>query len=156
MNQSRIPTRFARETEIDTVPLAGRYTLLDQSGAADLLPACLERGVSVIIGGVFNSGVLADPRPDARYDYVPASAPILERVRRLAAVCARHGVSLEAAAVQFPLGHPAVVGVLAGVRSVAERDENLAGLACQIAPSLWESLAADGLLDGDHVPGRPA
>ncbi|WP_279579878.1 aldo/keto reductase [Fodinicola feengrottensis] len=92
MNQSRIPTRFVRETDIDAVLLAGRWTLLDQSGAADLLPACVERGVSVVIGGVFNSGVLADPQAQARYDYGVAPRPVVDRALRMQEVCERHGV----------------------------------------------------------------
>ena len=151
MNQSRIPTRFAHETDIDAVLLAGRYTLLDRSGA-DLLAAAAERRVSVVIGGVYNSGVLANPHRGAHYDYAPAARPVLQRVRRLAAVCARHDVPLKAAAVQFPLSHPAVVSVLAGVRSVVELDENLAALDHKIPPPLWDDLVAEGLLEAECSP----
>jgi D-threo-aldose 1-dehydrogenase len=150
MNQSRIPTRFVRETDIDVVLLAGRYTLLDQSGAVDLLPACLERGVSIVIGGVYNSGLLADPRPGATYNYVEAPPELVARAQELAAVCARHGVPLKAAAIQFPLAHPAVASILTGARSVAELEENLAMIEYDIPDVVWDDLAAVGA----HRHGR--
>lgn len=146
MNQSRIPTRFVLETDIDVVLLAGRYTLLDQSGAADLLPACVERGVSVVIGGVYNSGVLADPHGDAKYDYAAAPAEVVARARALEAVCRRHDVALKEAAIQFPLHHPAVASVLTGSRSRAELDDNLAAMVAPLPRALWEELVAEGLL----------
>ena len=145
MNQSRIPTRFVRETEIDAVLLAGRYTLLDQSGTADLLPACLERGVSIVIGGVYNSGLLADPRPGATFNYVEAPAELVARAQELAAVCERHDVPLKAAAIQFPLAHPAVASILTGARTVEELDENLAMIEYDIPEALWDDLAAAGV-----------
>ncbi|MGW5366225.1 aldo/keto reductase [Actinopolymorpha pittospori] len=144
MNQSRIPTRFVRETEVDAVLLAGRYTLLDQSGNADLLPACLERGTSIVIGGVYNSGLLADPRPGSTYNYVEAPADLVARAQELGAICARHDVPLKAAAIQFPLTHPAVATILTGARTVAELDENLAMLEYDVPDALWEDLAAVG------------
>ncbi len=144
MNQSRIPTRFVRETEIDAVLLAGRYTLLDQTGAADVLPACLERGVSIVIGGVYNSGLLADPRPGSTFNYVEAPAHLVARAQELGAVCAHHGVPLKAAAIQFPLAHPAVATILTGSRSVAELEENLAMIEYDVPDALWDDLAAIG------------
>jgi D-threo-aldose 1-dehydrogenase len=144
MNQSRIPTRFVRETEIDAVLLAGRYTLLDQSGAVDVLPACLERGVSIVIGGVYNSGLLADPRPGSTFNYVEAPPDLVARAQELGAVCARHGVPLKAAAIQYPLAHPAVASILTGSRSLAELDENLAMIEYDIPDALWDDLAAVG------------
>ncbi len=146
MNVADIPARFVRETDIDCVLLAGRYTLLDQSGQADLLPLCVERSVSVVIGGVYNSGILADPRPGARYDYRPAAPGVIDRARRLDAVCRRHGVPLTAAAIQFPLRHPAVASVLTGVRSVSELDENAQAMATPVPAALWAELAAEGLV----------
>ncbi|HEY8455265.1 MAG TPA: aldo/keto reductase [Actinopolymorphaceae bacterium] len=144
MNQSRIPTRFVRETDIDAVLLAGRYTLLDQTGAVDLLPACIERGVSIVIGGVYNSGLLADPRPGATFNYVEAPPELVARAQELAAVCARHDVPLKAAAIQFPLAHPAVASVLTGARSVAELTENIDMMEYDIPDALWDDLADVG------------
>jgi len=143
MNQSRIPTRFVRETDIDCVLLAGRWTLLDRSGGADLLPACTERGVSVIIGGVYNSGLLADPRPGATYDYATAPPALVEEARRLRDLCASFGVDLKAAALQFPLRHPAVASVLMGARSVGELEENLAMMQVLVPEELWAELEAE-------------
>lgn len=150
MNQSRIPTRFVRETDVDAVLLAGRYTLLDQSGAADLLPACLERGTSIVIGGVYNSGLLADPRPGATFNYVPAPPELIARAQELERICARHDVPLKAAAIQFPLAHPAVATVLTGARDVAELTENLAMMEYDIPDALWDDLAEVGV----HRYGR--
>jgi D-threo-aldose 1-dehydrogenase len=149
MNQSAMLARFARETDMDVFLLAGRYTLLDQGALDELLPLCVERGISVLVGGVMNSGVLADPRPGSRFDYAPASPEILERARRLGEVCARHGVPLRAAATQFPLAHPAVASLVAGVRTAAHLDDYPAMLAHPIPDALWEELRAQGLLPAD-------
>jgi D-threo-aldose 1-dehydrogenase len=149
MNQAPALARFVRETEVDCVLLAGRYTLLDQTAAEDLLPACLERGVAVVAGGVLNSGILGAPRPGARYDYAPASAKVVERARALVAVCERHGVPLVAAALRFPLGHPAVTSVLVGARSPREVTEDARLFAQEIPPALWQELRAEGLIAGD-------
>jgi D-threo-aldose 1-dehydrogenase len=142
MNQSAVPTRFVRECDPDVVLLAGRWTVLDRSGGVDLLPACVEREVSVVVGGVFNSGLLDDPRPGARFDYAPATPEAISRAQALAAACERHGVSLKAAAMQFPFRHPAVACVLSGARSVAELTENLALLDVEIPEALWAELDA--------------
>jgi D-threo-aldose 1-dehydrogenase len=154
MNQAEMLVRFARAADFDCFLLAGRYTLLDQSGLAELLPLCAERGIAIIIGGVYNSGVLADPHGDgATFNYRPAGMRLLERARRLDAVCARFGVPLKAAAIQFPLGHPAVSVVLNGARSVAELEENAAMFRTPIPPELWAALKAEGLLpEGVPVP----
>lgn len=145
MNQSAMPARFVRETDIDAVLLAGRYTLLDQSGAEDLLPACLERGASVVIGGVFNSGVLANPEPGATYDYKTAPPDLVDRARRLGEITTAHGVPLTAAAIQFPLAHPAVATVLTGARSVDELEANHAAFELEIPDAVWDDLAAAGV-----------
>ena len=141
MNQAEMLTRFVTDTDVDVVLVAGRYTLLDQSAARELLPAALRRGVSVIAGGVFNSGVLAAPVAGATYDYQPAPAELVEKARRLAAVCARFGVPLRAAAARFPLTHPAVASVLIGARSAAEVSDALELRALDIPAALWDSLA---------------
>jgi D-threo-aldose 1-dehydrogenase len=154
MNQAPMLVRFAREARPDCFLLAGRYTLLDQSGLDELLPLCAERGISVIAGGVYNSGLLADPRPGAPYDYVPAPAALVERAQAIGAVCAGHGVPLKAAAIQFPLGHPAVATVLTGCQSVAEVEENVAMFEHPIPPALWADLRAANLLaERAPVPG---
>jgi D-threo-aldose 1-dehydrogenase len=147
MNQVEMLTRFALEGDFDCFLVAGRYSLLDQSAARELLPACLDRGIDVIVGGVFNSGILANPIAGARYDYEPASDALLARAQQLKAVCARHGVPLRAAAVQFALGHPAVTTVLVGVRSAAELEDNNAMFRRPIPADLWDELAADGMID---------
>ena len=149
MNQSAMLARFAREAAFDCFLLAGRYTLLNQSGLADLLPAATERGMRVVLGGVFNSGLLADPRPGVAYDYhaIAADAEPLQRALRMKAVCDRHGVPLAAAALQFPLGHPSVATVLVGVRSAAELEENVRHFTTPIPQQLWHELRAEG-----HIP----
>jgi len=151
MNRTPVQAELVRHCDLDVVLVAGRYTLLDQSAMDDLLPACVERGVSVVIGGVFNSGVLVEPSAGARFDYVPASAEVLERARLLQQVCRRHGVSLAAAALQFPLAHPRVCSVLLGPRSIAELETSLGLLEVDIPPTLWRDLIEEGLLR-DDVP----
>ena len=141
MNQTEMLTRFVRETDIDVVLVAGRYTLLDQSAADALLPAAVERGVSVIAGGVFNSGVLAAPTPDATYDYAAAPGSLISRALRLQEICARSQVPLRAAAARFPLAHPAVASVLIGARNAAEVTDAITLRGLDIPPELWESLA---------------
>ena len=142
MNQTEMLTRFVRETDIDVVLVAGRYTLLDRTAAETLLPAALERGVSVLAGGVFNSGVLAAPTPDATYDYAAAPGSLVSRALRLQEICAQAGVPLRAAAARFPLAHPAVASVLIGARNAAEVTDAIALRGLDIPPELWESLAA--------------
>ncbi|MEU8179090.1 aldo/keto reductase [Microbispora hainanensis] len=137
MNQTRMLTRFVRETDLDAVLVAGRYTLLDRSAAEELLPECERRGVAVIAGGVFNSGILAG---GATYDYDTAPPTVLERARHLERVCASHGVPLPAAALRFPHRHPAVTTVLIGARSAEEITEDLALAAADIPDALWEDL----------------
>src|SRR5260370_17616980 len=102
MNQVEMLTRFAREASFDCFLLAGRYTLLDQTGGDELLPLCLERGIAIIAGGVYNSGILADPTPGTHYNYLPASGDLLERAQRIGAVCSRHSVPLTAATIPLP------------------------------------------------------
>jgi D-threo-aldose 1-dehydrogenase len=155
MNQSALPARFVRETDIDVVLLAGRYTLLDQDGLTELLPEAAARGRSVVIGGVFNSGLLTAPRPGATYDYAPAPRPMLDRALRLQAVCARHGVPLRATALRFPFGHPAVASVLTGARSPREVRDTVEQLRRPIPHTLWDELRAEGLLD-PNTPVPPA
>jgi D-threo-aldose 1-dehydrogenase len=154
MNQAEMLTRLVREAPapgLDCLLLAGRYTLLDQAGLAELLPTCADRGVGVIVGGAYNSGLLADPSPGARFNYAPAPPALLERARALSRACERHGVPLRAAALQFPLGHPAVRTVLVGARSPEEVDDAVAMFAHPIPAALWADLKASGLL-AEAVP----
>jgi D-threo-aldose 1-dehydrogenase len=146
MNHAALPARFVRETDIDVVLLAGRYTLLDQSGLDELLPAAQERGVPVVIGGVFNSGILADPRRAATYNYGPVPEDILTRALRMQAVCEKHGVSLRSAALQFPAGHPAVGSVLIGARTASEVRDAVEQARTPIPARVWHELTATGLL----------
>ncbi|MFN8451540.1 MAG: aldo/keto reductase [Anaerolineae bacterium] len=155
MSQSAMLARFARESDCDCFLLAGRYTLLDQSGLDELLPLCAEKHISILMGGVYNSGILADPERTAFYNYVPAAPSLVERALRIKAVCERHGVPLKAAALQFPLGHSAVASVITGVRSVQEIDENAALFAVEIPDDMWEELRAEKLLpEAIPVPAR--
>jgi D-threo-aldose 1-dehydrogenase len=156
MNQWQLPERFVREASLDHVMLAGRYTLLEQESLASFLPLCVERGVSVVAVAVFNSGLLARPEvaADATYDYAPAPAEVVDRARRIADVCKRHGAVLPQAALQFPFGHPAVTAIAVGARTPAEITENAALLAETVPAQLWADLKAEGLLDADvPTPG---
>jgi len=155
MNHSAPLAKFVDAGLVDCVMLAGRWTLLDQSAIDDLLPVAEARSVSVIAAGVFNSGVLADPDADERfvnYFYRPASPEIVDRVRRIGAVCADHRVPLRSAALQFPLTHPAVATVCVGCRSPKEVRGNVEALEIDIPPALWRDLAAEGLLRPEAVP----
>lgn len=135
--------RALEEADPDLFLLAGRWTLLDRS-AAELLDACAARDVGVVAAGAFNSGILATgPVPGATYDYAPASEAILSETRRLAALCALHGVSLRAAALQFAAAHPAVCCVLVGARRREEITEAAARLAEPVPPALWHALAGE-------------
>jgi D-threo-aldose 1-dehydrogenase len=149
MNQWQMPARFVRETSIDVVMLAGRYTLLEQTAAVEFLPLCAERGVSILEAGVFNSGLLARAQiPDnAKYNYADAPAELVQRAQRIAAVCERHGVTLPQAAVQFVLRHPTTASVVLGVKSAGQAVRNAALFATPVPEGLWDDLHAEGLLD---------
>jgi D-threo-aldose 1-dehydrogenase len=144
MNQSAMLAEFVRRTDVDVVMVAGRYTLLDRSALEDLLPIALERGVAVVAAAVYNSGLLsrADVPSDARYDYAQAPAELIERARAMAAVCARHGVTLPDAAVQFPLRHPAVASVVVGTRTAEQVASSVARAAAPLPEELWVELEA--------------
>lgn len=153
MNQSGMLTAFARTGDFDCFLLAGRYTLLDQSGLGDLLPECQARGISIIAGGVYNSGILADPVDGATYDYRPAPAALLAKARAIHEICGAHGVPLRAAALQFPFGHPSVASVVIGMRSPAEVDDAVAMASVEIPGQLWRDLIrADLLPEGVPTP----
>jgi D-threo-aldose 1-dehydrogenase len=139
MNQAEMLSRFVVQVDLDCVLLAGRYSLLDRRGAV-LLDQCAAHGVEVIIGGVFNSGLLATPEVGATFDYAAAPAELVERARVLQAVCAEHGVALPAAAVQFAMRHPAVRTVLVGARSAAEITADVAYATAALPDELWPAL----------------
>lgn len=149
MRQTAIQTALVRECDLDVVLVAGRYTLLDQSALDDLLPSCTERDVSVVVGGVFNSGILAAPSPGALFEYVPAPDDVLYRVSRMQEICSRHDVPLAAAALQFPFAHPQVCSVLLGPRSIAELDTNIEMLKVDIPPAMWDELRTAGAIRVD-------
>ncbi|MEV8443350.1 aldo/keto reductase [Actinosynnema sp. NPDC051121] len=142
MNQAAMLTRFVAETDVDCVLVAGRYSLLDRGAADELLPLCEKRQVGVLVGGVFNSGILADPTAHATYDYAPAPDDVRRRALALAERCAAHGVPLVAAALRFPLRHPAVTGVVVGARNAREVADNAAHAATGIPEALWAELDA--------------
>ncbi len=148
LNESDMSARFVRAIDLDCVLLAGRYTLLEQGALDDFLPLCAERGVGVVIGGPFNSGILATGAvPGAKYDYGDPPAPVLERVRRIEAVCSRHGVPIAAAALQFPLAHPCVSATIPGAMNRGEVETNLKLFRTAIPAVLWQELRHEGLLD---------
>jgi D-threo-aldose 1-dehydrogenase len=142
-NRAETAVRFVVDTDIDVALIAGRHTLLDADADAVLLPAAMEKHTAIVVGGVFNSGVLADPGVGVTFDYQPAPAAIIERAQRLAAIAAEAGVPLAAAALQFPARHNSVTAVLMGCRSVAEVHSNIADFDCEIPPSTWAQLLAE-------------
>ena len=152
MNQWEMPARFAREGDFDCFLLAGRYTLLDHSGLEELLPLCAEKRVSVILGGPYNSGVLAsDLGPETTYFYERTPPDTLETAKRIKAVCDRHDVPLKAAALQFGLAHPAVASTIPGPRTPDEVSENVAMASFDIPSDLWAELKSERLIP-DEAP----
>jgi D-threo-aldose 1-dehydrogenase len=149
VNDWGILERFARDGDFDVFMLAGRYTLLDHSAEESFLPMCAERGIGVLMAAPFNSGILATGViPGATYFYQPAEPEIVARVQRIEAVCARYGVALAAAALQFPLRHPAITSVVTGMRDPSEVRANLAHAQAPIPAAFWDALAAEGLIAG--------
>ena len=150
-NYTAVAERFVRETASDTVLVAGRYSLLDRRAERSLLGACAERGIRVLAGGVLNSGLLADPRPGAPYDYAPAPDWLVQVAQPMAAACEAHGVPLRAAALQFPARHPAVDAVVTGAGRAEEVLDTHAQLRTPVPDALWAEL--DELLpDQDRLP----
>ena len=142
MNSPEIPTWFIARADIDCVLIAGRYSLLDKSAAVELLPECERRGVGVLVGGVFNSGILASPRANATYDYRPAPPELVERAQRFHAACARRGLPIGAAALAFALRHPAVTAALVGARTADEIAQDAGFLALDVPGDLFAELGA--------------
>lgn len=151
MNDAAPLARFALGYDFDCFMIAGRYTLLDTSAIDELLPRCAERGIGILAAGVFNSGLLSDPRPGAHYDYAVAPPELVSTAQTIERICQQYGVPLRAAALQFPFGHPAVTSVVVGARSPAEIEENARLCALPIPPELWAELKKNGLLP-EEVP----
>ena len=150
VNEWQVCETLARQGDFDLFLLAGRYTLLEQEALESFLPLCVDRGIGIMLGGPYNSGILATgPHPGAFYNYEPAPPAILARVGRIAGICAAHGVALAAAALAFPLAHPAVVCVIPGGQTPDEVRRNAALLDQTIPPGLWADLKTEGLLRAD-------
>lgn len=147
MNQHEMLTRFVKETDIDLVMLAGRFTLLEQESLKELLPAAIERKVGIVNVGVYNSGLLAKNRPDvgAHYNYVPAPEELLQRVHRIADVCEKYGTTLPEAAIAYVQLHPAVCSVVLGARDGKQAHDNTLRFGKTMPSELWAELAALGL-----------
>jgi D-threo-aldose 1-dehydrogenase len=155
LNEWPVCERMAREGDFDLFLLAGRYTLLEQEALQSFLPLCEERGIGILLGGPFNSGILATGAvAGAIYDYQPAPPDVLARVARIERVCDAHGVPIAAAALRFPLAHPAVISIIPGPRRPEEVHQAIETLSIDIPDTLWSDLRAEGLLRGDApVPG---
>jgi D-threo-aldose 1-dehydrogenase len=151
MNQAPMLGEFVRRTDLDVVLVAGRYTLLDQAALDELLPLCAERDVTVVAGGVFNAGILATAEPGRVYDYAEASAELVERARRIAKICAGHGVELPEAALALPMAHPAVASVVVGAHDPDQVSVNARRARAVVPPELWAELVDAGLLRADAV-----
>jgi D-threo-aldose 1-dehydrogenase len=150
LNDAGMVLRLLATTDLDFILLAMRYTLLEHDTLDVELPRCAEKGVGLVIGGVFNSGITATgPVPGAYYNYAPATPEIIQRVNRIDAVCQRHGVPLPAAALRFPLGHPSVAAVIPGALSAAQVTSNLAHFERAIPAGFWMELKNLGLIRPD-------
>lgn len=149
MNHAGPLAALAGEFDVDVVLIAGRFTLLDHRALTTLLPVCAATATRVVVGGVFNTGLLAEPSASTMYDYRPVDPAVLERALRCQEICAGHGVPLAAAAVQFPLLHPAVGTVLVGCRSGAEVAANVTAASREIPAALWAELAAAGYVPAE-------
>lgn len=147
MNQAEMLSDFAKNADFDCFLLAGRYTLLDQIALKELLPLCQQKNISIIIGGAYNSGILATGAVEgAHYNYAPAPPEIIEKTRKIETVCARFNIPMKAAALQFPLGHPAVVSNIPGVKTKDRFEENLSLFTHTIPTDFWTALKEEKLL----------
>jgi D-threo-aldose 1-dehydrogenase len=148
INEADTCVRFARAGDFDVAMMAGRYSLLIQNGLAEFLPLAVEKKIGVMLAGVFNSGILATGAvPGAKFEYAPAPPEIMDRVRKIEAICASHGTSLRRAALQFAMAHPAVVSVVLGAVKPAEVEANAADAGMAVPAGLWKDLKSAGLLD---------
>lgn len=150
VNEWQVCHEALKQRDLDCFLLAGRYTLLEQDALDEFLPLCEERGAAVVVGGGFNSGILATgAKPGAKYNYAPAPAEIMDRVAKIEAVCADHDVPLPAAALQFVVAHPAVPSFCAGTRTVEQLEQNLAWMDHPIPAAFWQTLKDKSLLRVD-------
>lgn len=150
VNEWQVCHAALQQRDFDCFLLAGRYTLLEQEALNDFLPLCQARGAAVLVGGGFNSGILATgAKAGAKYNYAPAPAAVMEKVAKIEAVCAAHDVPLAAAALQFVVAHPAIPSFIAGTRNVQQLQQNLAWFSHPIPPAFWADLKAQGLLRED-------
>lgn len=150
VNEWEVCHAALKRHDFDCFLLAGRYTLLEQTALDEFLPMCQERGASVVVGGGFNSGILATgATPGAKYNYAPAPPAILERVARIEAVCREFHVPLPAAALQFVVAHPAIASFTAGTRTVQQLRQNLDWFSAPIPAAFWAQLKRQGLLRED-------
>jgi len=146
MNICSYATKAVKEMDLDVILIAGRYSLLDQSAQEVLFKECLKKQTGVMVGGVYNSGVLANPTPESTYNYVPVMPKILSKVKQIQALLLDFDISLTAAAIQFPLRHPAVTCVLTGSRSVTELNANIKDFDQTIPDAAWKALEDAGLI----------
>ncbi|MGY3447978.1 aldo/keto reductase [Bradyrhizobium sp. USDA 4353] len=157
MNQSEMLARFAEAVPVDCFLLAGRYTLLDQGALTALFPICQKQNIAILLGGIYNSGILANPHGQAKFNYEDADAALVARARQLDALCKQHGIELKAAAIQFCLAHPAVTVGLQGARNAQEAADNIALAQAPIPPAFWRTLRDSHLVDASApLPGDAA
>lgn len=147
MNQSEMLTRFAEAVPVDCFLLAGRYTLLDQDALDALFPVCAAKNIGILLGGIYNSGILANPHTGAKFNYQDADAALVARALALDALCRKHGTELKAAALQFCMAHPAVTVAVMGARNAAEVADNIAMSERTVPPAFWQELRAKNLVD---------
>jgi D-threo-aldose 1-dehydrogenase len=154
MNQSEMLTRFAEAVLVDCFLLAGRYTLLDQGALDALLPVCQAKNIGILLGGIYNSGILANPGAGAKFNYEDADAALVGRALALDELCRKHGTELKAAALQFCMAHPAVTVAVMGARSAAEVADNIAMSEKTVPQAFWQELRAQNLVDArSPLPG---
>ena len=146
MNICSYATKAVKEMDLDVILIAGRYSLLDQSAQEVLFKECLKKQTGIMVGGVYNSGVLANPVPESTYNYLPVTPEILSKVKQIQALLLDFDISLTAAAIQFPLRHPAVTCVLTGSRSVTELNANIKDFDQTIPDAAWKALEDAGLI----------
>jgi D-threo-aldose 1-dehydrogenase len=147
MNQSEMLTRFAEAVRVDCFLLAGRYTLLDQGALDALFPVCIAKNIAILLGGIYNSGILANPHAGAKFNYQDADASLVARALELDALCRKHGTELKAAALQFCMAHPAVTVAVMGARNPAEVGDNIAMSGRAVPHAFWQELRARKLVD---------
>ncbi|WFU80896.1 aldo/keto reductase [Bradyrhizobium sp. CIAT3101] len=154
MNQSEMLTRFAEAVPVDCFLLAGRYTLLDQGALNALFPVCVAKNIGILLGGIYNSGILANPHAGAKFNYEDADAALVARALELEQLCRKHGTELKAAALQFCMAHPAVTVAVMGARNAAEVADNIAMSERTVPQAFWQELRAKNLVDArSPLPG---